>query len=120
MSLKLWVISLVYAVLSAVNAIAWGYAVRTVGEPAFSLSFLLRLVFNKYFIIAMAVAFTAAVLSYVVLREMGVLAGRFFLSLNIVATIIACTLVLGERLSLTDWVGIALVTAGVLLIGRAA
>lgn len=108
-----------YAALSAVNAIAWGYAVRTVGEPALSLSFLLRLVFNKYFIIAMAVAFAAAVLSYVVLREMGVLAGRFFLSLNIVATVVACTAVLGERLGPVEWLGIALITVGVLLIGRA-
>lgn len=119
MDWRIWVVNILYAVLSAINAIAWGYAVKTVGEPEFSLSFLLKLVFNKYFILAMAVAFTAAVLSYVVLKEMGVLAGRFFLSLNVVATILACTLVLGERLGLTEWLGIVLITAGVLLIGRA-
>jgi len=53
----------------------------------------------------MASALAAALLSYAVLREMGVLAGRFFLSLSAVATTLVCTLVLGEKLTLwgMDW-----------------
>jgi uncharacterized membrane protein len=66
----------------------------------------------------MASAFTAALLSYAVLRGMGVLAGRFFLSLGTVATILACTLVLGERLTLEEWIGIVLIMLGVMLVGR--
>jgi drug/metabolite transporter (DMT)-like permease len=118
MNLIAWVLSLAVALLTAVNAICWGYAIREVGDPQLSLNFLLTLVFNRWFILAMASAFTAALLSYAVLREMGVLAGRFFLSLGTVATILACTLVLGERLTLEEWVGIALIMLGVMLVGR--
>ncbi|WP_198011716.1 hypothetical protein [Desulfurococcus amylolyticus] len=77
------------------NAIAWGFAIREVRDPSMSLGFLLRLAFNRWFVLAMASAFTASLLSYAVLRWMDVLAGRFFLSLGAVATIITCTLVLG-------------------------
>jgi drug/metabolite transporter (DMT)-like permease len=48
---------------------------------------------------------------------MGVLAGRFILATQMVATILAAYLVLGERLSLQGWIGIALIIAGVLLVG---
>jgi drug/metabolite transporter (DMT)-like permease len=104
--------------LTAINAICWGYAIREVGNPQLSLNFLLTLVFNRWFILAMASAFTAALLSYAVLKEMGVLIGRFFLSLGTIATILACTLVLGEQLTLEEWLGIVLIIIGVMLIGR--
>lgn len=116
---KIWAVGFVYASLSAINAIAWGYTIRSVGEPQLSPSFLFKLLFNIYFIIAMGVAFVAAVLSYVVLREMGVLAGRFFLSLSLVATVLACVVVLGERPSLNEWVGVVLIILGVIILGRA-
>jgi drug/metabolite transporter (DMT)-like permease len=87
-------------------------------RPQLTISFLSRLILNKWFILAMASAFAAALLSYVVLREMGVLAGRFFLSLGAVATILACTFVLGEELTLREWAGIALIMAGVFFVGR--
>lgn len=119
MDAKIWVIALLYAALSAINAVAWGYTIRDVGSPELSISFLFKLLFNKYFILAMGAAFIAAVLSYVVLKEMGVLAGRFFLSINIVATILACTLILGERVGYREWIGIALISAGMLIIGKA-
>ena len=114
----MWLLNISAAALSALNAIAWGFAIREVGDPSVSPGFLLRLAFNRWFVLAMASAFTASLLSYAVLRWMGVLAGRFFLSLGAVATIIACTLVLGESLALREWVGITLIIVGVLLIGR--
>jgi len=113
-----WIINVVVALLAALNAIAWSFTIREVGDPQLSINFLLRLVFNKWFIIAMVSAFAAAILSYAVLKEMGVLAGRFFLSLQMVATIVACTLVLGEKPSLHQWAGIVLIISGVLLLGR--
>ncbi|MHC1627406.1 MAG: EamA family transporter [Candidatus Nezhaarchaeales archaeon] len=117
MSALIWVLNLAVALLAAVNAVAWGYATREVGDPQLSLSFLLRLVFNKWFILAMATAFTAALLSYAVLRKMGVLAGRFFLTLQLVAVILASLLVLKEQPSAKTWIGIILVMAGVIVIG---
>jgi len=114
----LWILGVVIALLSALNAIFWGHCVRELGDPRLELDFLLELVFNKWFVLAMGTAFVAALLSYAVLRQMGVLAGRFFLSLGAVATVLACTLVLGERPTLTEWIGILLIIAGALLIGR--
>jgi uncharacterized membrane protein len=49
---------------------------------------------------------------------MGVLVGRFFLSLSMVAVILASTLVLGEKLTSKEWIGVAIIMIGVVLIGR--
>jgi drug/metabolite transporter (DMT)-like permease len=118
MSMLIWVLNIIVALLTAINVIAWGYAIREVGDPQLTLNFLLKLLFNKWFIIAIALAFIASLASYAVLRELGVVAGRVFLSLGIIATILAGTLVLGEKLTLREWAGIALIMAGVLLVGR--
>jgi len=113
-----WAFGVLIALLSALNAICWGFAVREVGDPQLSLDFLLRLALNKWYVLALASALVASLLSYAVLREMGVLAGRFFLSLSMVATILACTMVLGEKLTLKEWVGVVLIIVGAVLIGR--
>jgi len=118
MGTLIWVLNILVALLAAINAIAWGYTIREVGDPQLSLNFLLKLIFNKWFILAMMSAFTAAILSYAILREIGVLAGRFFLSLQIVATILATTIILGERLTPREWIGVALIIAGVVVIGK--
>ncbi|MCR8455900.1 MAG: hypothetical protein QXK88_09500 [Desulfurococcaceae archaeon] len=118
MKLILWMLNIVIALLSAVNAIAWGYVIREVGDPKPSMEFIIRLVFNKHFILAMVSAFTASMLSYVIIKEMGVLVGRFFTSLSIVATVLACLLVLGERISVVEIVGIVLIIAGAMILGR--
>ena len=118
MSSLTWALGVLIALLSAFNAICWGFAIREVGDPRLSLDFLLRLALNKWYVLALASALVSSFLSYAVLREMGVLAGRFFLSLSMVATILACTLVLGEELTLKGWIGIALILAGMLLIGK--
>lgn len=114
----LWILNVFIAILSAINAISWGYAVRDVGEPYLSLHFVLKLLFNKFFILAMASAFTAALLSYIVMSRMGILVGRFFLSIQIVAMMLACTVVLGEKLTLREWLGVLLIITGVLVIGK--
>jgi hypothetical protein len=66
--------------LAGVNTVAWGFAIREVGDPKPSIRFLTRLIFNEWFIIAMVSAFVASILSYIVLQRMGVLAGRFILA----------------------------------------
>jgi drug/metabolite transporter (DMT)-like permease len=114
----IWTLGILIALLTALNTISWGFAIREVGDPQFSLDFLLRLVFNKWYILALASALVASILSYAVLREMGVLVGRFFLSLSMVVMILAGTLVLGEKLTLKEWVGMFLILAGSLLVAR--
>jgi len=117
MGALIWVLNILVALLAAINAIAWGYTIREVGDPQLSLSFLLKLVFNKWFILAMVSAFTASLLSYVVLRRLGILAGRFFLTLQLVAVILVALFVLGERPRPSVWMGVALIIAGVWLVG---
>lgn len=118
MSWHLWALGVVVAALSAVDAVAWGFAIREVGDPHLSLDFLLKLITNKWYLLAMSMGFAISILSYAVMREMGVLMGRFFLMLSIAAVVLACTLVLGETLSLREVIGMALIIAGVLVIGR--
>jgi drug/metabolite transporter (DMT)-like permease len=71
-----------------------------------------------HILLALASALVASILSYAVLREMGVLVGRFFLSLSMVAVVLASTLVLGEKLTSKEWIGVAIIMMGVVLIGR--
>jgi len=118
MSQTIWILNGLIAFLAAVNAVCWGYTIRQVNNPQLTLSFLLTLALNKYFIMAIASAFTASLLGYVVMSEMGVLGGRFFISLSTVTTILACVLILGERLNPRGWLGVALIITGVMLIGR--
>lgn len=116
-SAMLWLVNVAVALLAAINTIAWGFCVREVGDPKPSIEFLIRLAFNKWFIIAMASAFTASILSYIVLQRMGVLAGRFFLATQTVSTILVAFIVLGEKLSLWKWIGVALIIVGIVMIG---
>ncbi|MEM1983069.1 MAG: hypothetical protein QXZ63_05345 [Sulfolobales archaeon] len=118
MRLDLWMLNVVIALLSAINTIAWGFVIRELGDPKLTIEFVIRLVFNKYFILAMVSAFAASVLSYVILREFGVLAGRFFLSLSTVAIIIASIIVLRESYDLKTWIGVSLIIIGSLILGR--
>lgn len=118
MKFSLWILNATIAFLSVINVIAWGHVIKEVGDPRPSLDFIFRLVFNKHFILAMISAFTASVLSYIVLRELGIMAGRFFLSLSIVASIIACITILGEKYDVKTWVGVFLIIIGSLILGR--
>ena len=118
MAQLIWFLGISIALLTALNTISWGFAIREIGDPQFSLDFLLRLVFNKWYVLALASALVASILSYAVLWEMGVLVGRFFLSLGVVATILAGTLALGEELTPKEWAGVVLIIIGILLVGR--
>ena len=112
-----WAVGVAVALLAALNAIFWGYAIKEVGDLQLTISFFFKLVFNRWFILAMASAFTASLFSYVVLKEMGVLAGRFFLTLQLIAVVLATLFVLGERPSVTTWIGIILIIVGVWFVG---
>jgi drug/metabolite transporter (DMT)-like permease len=114
----IWVLGISIALLTALNTISWGFAIREIGDPQLSLDFLLRLVFNKWYVLALVSALVASILSYAVLREMGVLVGRFFLAISAVTTILAATLFLGEKLTLKELIGVTIIMIGVVLIGR--
>lgn len=108
----------IIALLAAVNAVFWGFCIRDLGKPVLSLDFVLRLCFNKFFIVALGSAFVAALVKYTLVEAMGVLKSGFFLATTTVVTILACYLVLGERLGPIDWIGIGLILAGVFILGR--
>ena len=113
-----WLIGLVVVLLVGLNTLFWGYTLREVGNPDISLNFFLSLLFNKWFILAIATGFSVAVLSYWVYSELGVMLGRFFLSMSIISVVLVGALLLGEKVTLEQWIGVVLVTIGVLLIGR--
>lgn len=57
------------AFLSALNVIFWGLCVKDVGGPSFTPSFVLKLCFNKYFVLALSSAFLAALLRYSIIER---------------------------------------------------
>jgi len=118
MNILIWIINIIIAFLAAFSALCWGNVIKEVGAPNFTLRFLLTLVLNKYYIMAMASALMASMIRYTVLKEMGVLLGGFFLSLSTVATILTCVFILGEKITPRSWVGIALIMIGIILVGR--
>ncbi|MEM0482792.1 MAG: hypothetical protein QXM16_07920 [Nitrososphaerota archaeon] len=113
-----WYIGLIVVGLVGLNTMFWGMAVREVGQPEVSVRFLINLFFNRWFILAMATGFTVAVLSYWVYSAMGVMLGRFFLSISIVSIVVVGYFLLEEVVSIEQWIGIALIISGALLIGR--
>lgn len=118
MKTLLWLINITIALLTAINVIAWGQVIKSVGEPELTLNFFIKLVLNKWYITALLAAFAVSILSYIVLKQRGVLAGRYFLSLSHIATIVSAVVILGERLRPAEWLGIILIVIGVVLIGR--
>ncbi|MEM4591042.1 MAG: hypothetical protein QW555_04335 [Nitrososphaerota archaeon] len=113
-----WYVGLIVAGLVGLNTFFWGMAVREVGQPDVSVRFLINLFFNRWFILAMVTGFTVAVLSYWVYSAMGVMLGRFFLSMSIVSIVVVGYFLLREVVSIEQWIGIALIITGALLIGR--
>jgi len=83
-----------------------------------SLDFLFKLGFNRFFILALASAFIASLLTYPVLASLGVMRGRFFLATEAIATILVAHFVLGERMEPIHWLGLGLILIGTLLLGR--
>lgn len=118
MNALMWALGVAIALLAAINAVFWWYCIREVGDPQMTMSFLFKLTFNKWFILALASAFAASLLSYAVLSALGVIAGRFFLTIQMVAIVLTGVFVLGERPSWEQWAGIVLIIAGGLLLGR--
>lgn len=118
MNIMIILLGIAISLLAALNTVFWGYAIKEVGSPRLSLGFAFNLIFNKWFILAMVTAFIASILSYIILRELGILIGRFFLSLQSVAIVLASILVLREQPTMNDWIGIALIIMGVMLLGR--
>ncbi len=118
MNLINWIINILIAILAAFSTLCWGNVIKEVGAPNFTLRFLLTLVLNKYYIMAMASALMASMIRYSVLKEMGVLLGGFFLSLSTVAIILTSIFILGEKITPRSWMGIALIMIGIILVGR--
>ncbi len=94
----------------------WGNVIKEVGSPQVSFKFILSLFSNKYYIMAMSSGFFTSVLRFTVLKKMGILEGRFFLSLNSVINILVMVYVLGEETTRRTWLGIAIILIGSIII----
>jgi len=116
--ISMWALNVLIAILAALNTLFWGLCIREVGSPSMSLDFLFKLGFNRFFILALASAFIASLLTYSVLASLGVMRGRFFLATGAIATILVAHFILGERMEPIHWLGIGLILIGALLLGR--
>jgi len=112
-----WILNVVIALLLGVNVLSWGYCVRDLGNPVLSWSFLLKLVFNKFYILALGSALGASLLKYGLVHSMGVLKTGYFLMTSTVVSVLVAYIFLGERLTLLDWIGVGLIIAGVFILG---
>ena len=91
MNSTLWALGILIALLAATNAaMFWECAIKNFGKTEVTIGFLYKLVFDQWFILVMASAFTATLLNYMVLKDTVVLAGMFFLSLQMVFKILVC------------------------------
>ncbi len=113
-----WYLGFLVAVLVGLNTLFWGLTLREVGQPEASLKFFLTLFLNRWFILAMLTGFSVAVLSYWVYSYMGVMLGRFFLSMSIASIVLVGYFLLREVVTIQQWVGVVLIIIGVLLVGR--
>ena len=116
-STELFAISGIVALLAALNTYAWGLCIREVGGPYSKVDFLYKLVFNRWFILAMASAFAISLLSYVVLRRVGIIVGRFLLTIQLITTILVAHYVFGESISSKDFLGMIIIMIGIILLG---
>ncbi len=117
MSLILYAINIILALVSAFGIFCWGKVIKEVGAPIFTLKFFLSLFLNKYYIMAITSALFSSVLRFSVLKKMGVLSGFFFLSLGFVFTILTAVFILGEKASFRSWIGIGLIVIGIIVVG---
>jgi len=113
-----WYLGIVIAGLVGLNTLFWGWAIEEVGQPEVSLKFLYTLLFNRWFILAMASGFSVSILSYWLYADMGVMLGRFFMTLSAIAIVIVGALVLKESINIEQAIGMVLIILGALLIGR--
>jgi drug/metabolite transporter (DMT)-like permease len=111
-----WGLNFLVFGLAFVNTIFWGFAIKSIGTPAISLSFLFKLVFNPWFILAMFSALSASLLTYGILFSLGVARGRFFVSISFIATILAAVLVLHENFDLKQGLAMILILIGAVLL----
>ena len=113
----MWMLNVIIIFLVGVNVLAWGYCIKDVGLPVFSLEFLLKLTFNKFFITAMVTAFIAALLKYSVVQRMGVFRGTYFLLTSSIVVVLVSYFILGEKLTFLHCLGVVLVLSGVYILG---
>jgi len=113
-----WFIGFLVVVLVGLNTLFWGLVTRELGQPEVSARFLLMLFFNRWFVLAMVTGFAVAVLSYWVYIDMGVMLGRFFLSMSIASILLVGYFLLRETVTIQQWVGVLLIVIGALLVGR--
>jgi drug/metabolite transporter (DMT)-like permease len=115
-NLTLWWYDAAVILLSAANAVLWFEAIKHVGTPSFTLDFLFKLGLNPFFLSAIFTALCTSVLSYWVLYSLGIGAGRLFLEVSVIATVLTSQFLLKQGLSQWQVIGFVAIMAGVLLV----
>jgi drug/metabolite transporter (DMT)-like permease len=106
------------AVVWGVGGILFGLAFRQLGSFELTAPFLAKWALNPLVIAAVLTGIFARVLFYIGIGFFSVSQLTLFGALGIVATLALGRLVLGDVLSVREWVGASLVIVGTALIGR--
>jgi drug/metabolite transporter (DMT)-like permease len=114
---SLWFYGLLFTLLSALNAYFWGLLKNSSNFSGISLRSFLGLVTNIYFDLAIFTAFLASFVAYFIVKQLGIVAGRFFQVIGLVATILVGLIIFKEKLTMEQWLGIILILIGVVLVG---
>ncbi|NPA86096.1 MAG: hypothetical protein GXO42_01705 [bacterium] len=107
---------IIFTALSALNAYFWGLLKNQYKLHSITVSSLLKLVFNPLFFLILLTGFLATLCAYFIVEELGVIGGRFFQVIGLVATVLVGLLVFHEQLKPLQWLGACLILAGVLLL----
>jgi len=118
MIINVWVLNAIVFLLGMANTLFWGYAVRNVGEPSFNFGFLLKLGFNPFFLLALLTALCSTLVSYSILSSLGIARGRFFVATTYIAVVVTSVIFLGEKLTVKEYLGVALILAGTILVAQ--
>lgn len=113
---SIWLANGAFVLLTIFNTIFWGYSIQSVGAFTMSISFLLKLGTNFWFILAMISALAATIFTYYILATIGIAKGRLFLTTGSIAVIITSYFVFHEQFTQKSWIGIILVLIGAVLL----
>lgn len=112
----LWFSNAAFVVLSVINTLAWGYAIKEVGAFSFTPQFLWRLGTNPYFIAALLTALVGVVATYVGRSSIGLGKASLFYGVGTISIVLTSHLVFGEKFDNYQILGAALVMGGSVLL----
>jgi len=110
-------INVAFAIAAAVGTVALGLAFRDLGAFKVSLPYVVTLMLNKWFILAVSLGFGSMFLRYAILKAQGLAQSSYYLQTSLIAVYVLAYFVLGEQFTPRAGVGAVMILVGAFLIG---